>query len=100
MAQDNLRSTETGLLRSLTAAAPHGFNGSQRGPISCCSSNNRIPFANRNGEKTGEFPIGSVLVAIGDQGCAALIRAHQHGLGVLMRPVSTAAEVGLRRANG
>jgi hypothetical protein len=49
--------------------------------------NRKIPFANAAGEQTSAFPIGSTLVAMGEKGVQALIRAHRNGLGVLLAPV-------------
>jgi hypothetical protein len=54
----------------------------------------KIPFFNETGEQTGAFPIGSTLVAIGQQGVRGLIAASQNGLGLLLKPV------GARRVTG
>jgi DNA N-6-adenine-methyltransferase Dam len=48
--------------------------------------NKKIPFINRAGEQTSAFPIGTHLIGIGELATAALIRAHRHGLGMLLRP--------------
>jgi hypothetical protein len=56
--------------------------------------NRKIPFTSSTGEQYSAFPIGSTLVAIGEQGVAGLLRAHRNGLGILLRPLaeSPAAE--------
>jgi hypothetical protein len=55
--------------------------------------NRKIRFVSSTGEQTSAFPIGSTLVAIGEQGVAGLLRAHRNGLGILLKPVSAAAAV-------
>lgn len=48
----------------------------------------KIAFANEAGEQTSQFPIGSHLVAIGDEAVEGLVRAARAGLGMLLHPVS------------
>jgi hypothetical protein len=46
----------------------------------------KIKFLDENGTP-GKWPAqGTCLLAIGERGCAALVRAAEQGLGVLMRP--------------
>ena len=49
--------------------------------------NKKIPFATPAGEQSTPFPIGSTLVAIGDDGVRSLLAAHRNGLGILLKPV-------------
>jgi hypothetical protein len=49
--------------------------------------NKKIPFLPATGKRTGAHPIGSNLVAIGEQGVAALERANRNGLGRLLKPM-------------
>jgi hypothetical protein len=53
--------------------------------------NRKIPFTSSTGEQYSAFPIGSTLVAIGEQGVAGLLRAHRNGLGILLKPIPAAA---------
>jgi hypothetical protein len=48
--------------------------------------NKKIPFINGIGEQASSFPIGTHLIGIGDPATEALIRAHRHGVGMLLRP--------------
>jgi hypothetical protein len=50
--------------------------------------NKKIPFYNSINERTGAFPIGTTLVAIGPEGVRGLINAHRAGLGLLQVPPS------------
>jgi hypothetical protein len=52
--------------------------------ILCVKS--KIPFSNAAGERTSAFPIGSTLVAIGDNAVKGLIRGYHNGLGILLIP--------------
>jgi len=52
--------------------------------------NKKIPFATAAGEQGTAFPIGSTLVAIGEQGVRGLLTAHRNGLGILLKPVPVA----------
>jgi hypothetical protein len=51
--------------------------------------NKKIPFANLAG-RIGAFPIGSTLVAMGDEAVRGLVNAHRNGLGLLLKPISMA----------
>ena len=62
--------------------------------------NRKIPFTSSAGEQYSAFPIGSTLVAIGEQGVAGLLRAHRNGLGILLKPIPTAAAASHRAAEG
>jgi hypothetical protein len=53
--------------------------------------NRKIPFIAADGERHAAFPIGTHLFAMGEEGVAALHRAHRAGLGLLLRPVSDIA---------
>jgi hypothetical protein len=48
------------------------------------------PFRDRGCEQGTAFPIGSTLVAIGEQGVRGLLTAHRNGLGILLKPVPVA----------
>jgi hypothetical protein len=50
----------------------------------------KIPFFNESSKQSGAFPIGSTLVAIGEQGVRGLIAASENGLGLLLKPVEAA----------
>ena len=52
--------------------------------------NKKIPFVNPTGEPSTAFPIGSTLVAIGDEAVKGLIRASRSGLGILLKPMGAA----------
>jgi hypothetical protein len=52
--------------------------------------NKKIPFATLAGEQGTAFPIGSTLIAIGEQGVRGLLTAHRNGLGILLKPVPVA----------
>jgi hypothetical protein len=56
--------------------------------------NRKIPFINGVGEHTSSFPIGTHLIGIGESATAALIRAHQNGLGMLVLPYSPQLSTG------
>jgi hypothetical protein len=62
--------------------------------------NKKIPFMSSTGEQNSAFPIGSTLVAIGEQGVAGLLRAHRNGLGILLKPIPAAAPVSLCAVEG
>jgi site-specific DNA-adenine methylase len=49
--------------------------------------NKKIPFISGDGRKAGAAAIGSCLVAIGKAGVAGLRRAHNEGLGRIVRPI-------------
>jgi hypothetical protein len=49
--------------------------------------NQKIPFVRPNMEAFGCFPIGHILVAIGDRGTKALRAGYRNGLGLLMARV-------------
>jgi hypothetical protein len=51
--------------------------------------NKKIAFITANGRKARAQSIGSTLVAIGEQGVAALESAHRKGLGRLLRPLQS-----------
>jgi hypothetical protein len=46
--------------------------------------NRKIPFVNANGESSTAFPIGSTLVAYGDEAVRGLVRGFQNGLGIFI----------------
>jgi hypothetical protein len=50
--------------------------------------NTKLAFV-RQGEPVGHFTIGTHLVGIGDAAVTALQRAHQNGLGILLRPCNS-----------
>jgi hypothetical protein len=52
--------------------------------------NKKIPFVTHAGEQRTAFPIGSTLVAIGEEGVAGLLTAHRNGLRILLKPVPLA----------
>src|SRR5436305_7670582 len=58
--------------------------------------NRRIPFETPTGEPAGQFPIGSILVAIGEQGVQGLINAYRNGVGLLLKPLAAARSRGPR----
>jgi hypothetical protein len=47
----------------------------------------KLKFIGVDGKPGASPAQGTTLLAIGEQGCAAITRAGRHGLGVLMRPV-------------
>jgi hypothetical protein len=49
--------------------------------------NRKIPFVHPTGESNTAFPIGSTLVAMGDEAVSGLIRASRSGLGILLKPM-------------
>jgi hypothetical protein len=53
-----------------------------------CSARSARKFRSSAGEQISAFPIGSTLIAMGEQGVASLLRAHRNGLGILLKPVS------------
>jgi hypothetical protein len=60
-----------------------------RGDLILCV-NKKIPFATHAGEQRTAFPIGSTLVAIGEEGVKGLLTANRSGLGNLLKPVPLA----------
>jgi hypothetical protein len=64
--------------------------------------NKKIPFATPAGEQRTAFPIGSTLVAIGEEGVKGLLTAHRNGSGSCSNRFlwpNTSAIRSLRRLN-